>query len=104
MKVILSTTSTLEEAQKIGKILIEKKLAACINIVPKIISIYEWEGEIQNEAEALIIVKTSKEKAEETKNAILKIHSYTMPEIIFLEPTGGSEDYKNWVLNQVKHV
>lgn len=101
MKLILSTTSSLEEAEKIGKILVEKKLAACINIIPQITSIYEWEGEIQNDTEALMLIKTSKEKAEIVKEEILSLHSYTLPEIIFLDPTGSHKDYKNWVLKQV---
>lgn len=101
MQIILSTTSNLQEAQKIAKSLVEKHLAACVNIVPQIISCYEWEGEIQNDNEALMIIKTSKAKADEVKAEILKLHSYTLPEIIFLEPTGGHQDYKNWVLKQV---
>lgn len=101
MKLILSTVPSLEKAEEIGKILVKKKLAACTNIIPKIISIYEWEGEIQNDNEALMIIKTSKEKAEKVKEEILKLHSYTLPEIIFLDPTGGHKDYKNWVLKQV---
>ncbi len=101
MKIILSTTPNLQEAEKIAKSLVEKHLAACVNIVPQIVSCYEWEGEIQNDNEALMIIKTSKEKAEKVEKEILNLHSYTLPEIIFLEPTGGYQDYKNWVLKQV---
>lgn len=102
MKIILSTTPNIEEAQKIAQILVEKKLAACINILPQVISVYEWENKIQNDSEALMIIKTSKEKAEIAKNEILKLHSYTLPEVIFLEPTEGHAEYKNWVINQVR--
>ena len=62
MKIILSTTPNIEEAQNIAQVLIEKKLAACINIIPKIISIYEWENSIQNDTEAMMIIKTSQDK------------------------------------------
>ena len=102
MKIILSTTSNAEEAQKIAQTLVEKKLAACVNIVPKIISVYEWENEIQNDPEALMIIKTTKDKAEQAKEEILKLHSYTLPEIVFLDPTGAHQEYQNWVLNQLK--
>jgi len=103
MKIILSTTPNIEEAKNIAKILIEKKLAACINIIPKIISIYEWENSIQNDAEAMMIIKTSDEMAEKAKNTILELHSYTLPEVIFLDVNDGNQDYINWVLNQVKN-
>lgn len=101
MKIILSTTPNREEAQKIARHLVENKLAACVNIVPQVLSVYEWEGEIQNDEEALMIVKTSSKKAEQAKEAILELHSYSLPEIVFLTPTGGSEDYQNWLLKQV---
>lgn len=101
MKIILSTTPNIEEAQKIAQSLVEKRLAACVNILPQVISVYEWENKIQNDSEVLMIIKTSKEKAEMAKDEILKLHSYTLPEVIFLEPKGGHTEYKNWVINQV---
>jgi periplasmic divalent cation tolerance protein len=102
MKIILSTTSSVDEAKNIAKTLIEKKLAACINIVPKVISIYEWENSIQDNTEAMMIIKTSDDMAESAKNAILELHSYTMPEVIFVDVNDGNQDYINWVSNQVK--
>ena len=102
MKIILSTTKNIDEAKNIAKILIEKKIAACINIVPKIISIYEWDNTLQNDEKALMIIKTSDKMAETVKKTILKIHSYTLPEIIFIDIKDGHQDYINWILNQVK--
>lgn len=102
MKIILSTTQNIDEAKAIAKTLIENKMAACINIVPKIISIYEWENSIQNDKEALMIIKTSDDMAEIAKNTILELHSYTLPEVIFLDVTDGNKDYIDWVLNQVQ--
>jgi len=102
MKIILSTTSNKEEAQKIAKVLISKKLAACINIIPQIISMYEWQNNFENDEESLMIIKTSDEMANFVKETILELHSYTLPEIIFLDTTGGHFEYENWVLNQLK--
>lgn len=102
MKVILSTTPNIDEAKNIAKTLIEQKLAACINIVPKVISIYEWENVIHDDEEALMIIKTSDEMAETTKKNILELHSYTLPEIIFLDVKDGHKNYIDWVINQVK--
>jgi periplasmic divalent cation tolerance protein len=99
MKIILSTTKNIEEAKNIAKILIEKKMAACVNIIPKVISIYEWENTLQNDEEAIMIIKTSDEMAKIVQKTILELHSYTLPEIIFIDIKDGHQDYINWVLN-----
>jgi periplasmic divalent cation tolerance protein len=102
MKVILSTTSNIDEAKKIANFLIENHLAACINIVPMVISVYEWDNSIQNDNEALMIIKTSDEKAEIVTEKILELHSYSLPEVIALDVEGGNSQYIDWVVNQVK--
>ncbi|MEI8377894.1 MAG: divalent-cation tolerance protein CutA [bacterium] len=102
MKIILSTTPNIDKAKTIAKALVETKLAACINIVPKVISIYEWENAIQNDEEAMMIIKTSDEMAEKAKNKILELHAYTLPEVIFIDINDGNKDYIDWVSNQVQ--
>ena len=95
MRVILSTAANSEEAKKIARHLVRERLAACINIVPKITSIYEWKGEIVEDSEVLLIIKAADfAKVEE---AIKQLHSYEVPEIISFEIDKGSRDYLEWM-------
>lgn len=98
--VVFVTTPSEEEATKISKVLVEEKLAACINIVRNIRSIYSWQGKIEDESEALMIIKTKYELYEELEKRIKELHSYTVPEIIAVKIKKGSESYINW-LNEV---
>lgn len=103
MKIILSTTANIDEAKTIANALIAKKLAACVNIIPQVISVYEWKNSIQNDTEALMIIKTSDEMADLAKEEILKLHSYTLPEIVYLDSTGGHFEYEKWISGQVEN-
>ncbi len=95
MRVILSTAANSEEAKKIARHLVHERLAACINIVPKITSIYEWKGEIVEDSEVLLIIKAADfAKVEE---AIKQLHSYEVPEIISFEIDEGSREYLEWM-------
>ena len=95
MRVILSTAPNIDEAKQIARHLVENHLAACVNIVPKVTSIYEWQGEIVEDSEALLIIKAADfAKVEE---AIKKLHSYEVPEIISFEVDEGSRDYLEWM-------
>ncbi|MFN3787281.1 MAG: divalent-cation tolerance protein CutA [Sulfurihydrogenibium azorense] len=95
--VVLITTSSFEEAKKIANYLVENKLAACVNIIEKVNSIFFWKGNIENYDESLMIVKTKKDLFEKLKEEVKKLHSYTVPEIIALPIIDGSEDYLNWI-------
>jgi len=95
--VILVTTKDALEAKKIAKILIEEKLAACVNIVPKIESIYSWEDKIVEDNESLMIIKTKQTLFEKLAQKIKEIHSYSVPEIIALPIEAGSAEYLNWL-------
>ncbi len=95
--VVLVTTPDEKVAEKIGNILIEKKFAACVNIVKDINSIYFWKGKIENDSEALMIIKTRYELFEELSNQIKSQHPYTVPEIIGIPILTGSDTYLNWI-------
>lgn len=100
--VVLITASSIKEAQKLGKSLVKEKLAACVNVIPDIISIFNWQDEVCEEGEVLMIVKTSGEKFSVLEKKIKKEHSYDVPEIIALPILTGSKEYLNWIRQETK--
>jgi periplasmic divalent cation tolerance protein len=95
--VVLVTCGSEEEALKIANALVESRLAACVNLVAPIRSIYRWEGKIWDEKEWLLIIKTQKHRFEELERKVKSLHSYSVPEIISLPITEGSLAYLNWI-------
>lgn len=100
--VILVTAASRRECGKIACHLVDKKLAACVNITQPIRSIYRWEGEIADEKEYLMLIKSTRELFPEIKLEISKLHSYHTPEIICLPIIEGSRDYLQWISDSVK--
>ncbi len=100
--VVLVTVPNREVAEKIAKALVEARLAACVNIVDELKSIYWWQGKIEEDNELLLIIKTRMEVFEELVLKIRELHPYTVPEIIGLPIIAGSKDYIDWLKNEVK--
>ncbi|MCJ7782790.1 MAG: divalent-cation tolerance protein CutA [Desulfobacterales bacterium] len=100
--VVLVTCGSEEEALKIANILVEGHLAACVNLVAPIRSVYRWEGKIWDEKEWLLIIKTQKHRFEELEKKVKSLHSYSVPEIISLSITEGSSAYLNWIRENTK--
>jgi periplasmic divalent cation tolerance protein len=98
--VVLTTTDSPELAQQIATALVEAGEAACVNIVPGIRSIYRWEGQLYDEGELLLVIKSRAERFEEVRSRIRQLHSYQVPEVIALPITAGDPDYLGW-LSQV---
>ncbi len=89
---VLSTVGSEAEAQRIAQALVDRRLAACVNIVPKIQSVYRWEGKVENSEEVLLLIKTDKRHVDEARGVIRGLHSYSLPEFISLAIEGGSEE------------
>jgi periplasmic divalent cation tolerance protein len=102
--VVLVTASSQEEAQKIGRTMVEERLFACANIVSPIQSIFHWEGKINDEKEVLIIAKTKAGLSGEVIKRVKELHSYTVPEVLFLPVLCGSQDYLDWIDTETKPV
>ncbi len=94
---VLITVTDEDEAVKIGKTLVEEKLAGCVNIIKGIRSIYFWQGKVEDEPEVLMIVKTKTDLFDELEKRVKSLHSYTVPEIIGIKIDKGSEGYLNWL-------
>ena len=94
---VLITASSEEEAGRIGKTLVGEKLVACANIIPQIRSIFSWKGDICDENEVLMILKSKESLFQQIKERVKMLHSYEVPEIIALPIHSGSEDYLNWI-------
>ena len=95
--VVFVTCGSEEEGLKIAHALVEERLAACVNLMSPIRSIYRWEGKICDEKEWLLIIKTGRERFEELERKIKSLHSYSVPEIICLPILEGSLDYLEWL-------
>jgi periplasmic divalent cation tolerance protein len=99
---VLTTAGSRDEARKIGRALVERLLAACVNIVQQIGSIYRWEGEVEEAEEWLLIVKTTRAAFERVREAILELHSYEVPECISIAIDEGSVGYLSWIGQSVR--
>src|SRR5438874_13390226 len=90
---VLSTFPDLESARRVGRTLVEEKLAACVNIMPQIESIYRWQGNVETSGEALALIKTTIGKYRQLEERIRALHSYEVPEIVALRLHDGLPDY-----------
>jgi periplasmic divalent cation tolerance protein len=96
-RIVLSTAGSEQEAHKIAHILVKRRLAACVNILPRVQSIYRWKGEIESAQEWLLLIKTRVDKFPAVRDAIGELHSYEVPECIVLEIEDGSLPYLQWL-------
>lgn len=97
LSVVMITAPDLSCADSLATFLVQQKLAACVNIIPGVTSVYAWEGEIHRDQELLLIVKTCKENLDELVLAVKSRHPYSVPEIVALSSSEGADDYFSWV-------
>jgi len=100
--VLLITTATAEEAQRISRVLLEQRKIACVNIVPEVSSFFWWQGKLDSAQESLLIIKTKALLLNEVVALVRENHSYDIPEIIALPIIGGNQNYLEWIGNEVK--
>ena len=97
VSVVYSTIGTLEDARKIARALVKEKLVACVNIIPKVDSIYRWQGKIEEGSECVLLAKTTERNVERTIQKIRELHPYEVPDIIVFPPVGGLKEYLAYV-------
>jgi len=95
--IALTTASSADEAHRLARMLVERRLAACVNILPGIRSLYRWQGKIEDVAEAMLVIKTSRAQAGAVQAALHEAHSYDLPEFLLLPIAGGGAEYLAWL-------
>lgn len=100
VSVVYITIDNMQDARKIATRLVEEQIVACVNIIPKIESIYRWKGKIENEEEIILIAKTSDQNVKKTIHRIKELHSYEVPDIVVLPVVGGLKDYLDYITNE----
>ena len=100
--VLFITTATIGEAKRISKALLNQRKAACVNIVPKVSSLFWWQEKLDSAQESLLIIKTKASQLNEIVRLVKDIHSYDVPEIIALPIVGGNQDYLEWIDKEVR--
>lgn len=100
-RIILTTAGSQEEGRKIAQALVDRRLAACVNIVPQIESIYRWQGKTETAEEWLLLIKTEADLFERVRDTVKELHSYDLPEFVMLEVAAGSQEYLSWIAENV---
>lgn len=96
-RIVLTTAGSEEEARKIAHHLVETQLAACVNIIPHVDSVYRWHGKVESNREWLLLIKTSAERFPAARDAIHAMHSYELPECVAMDIADGSPEYLQWL-------
>ena len=100
--VVFSACSTLDEARRIAKKLIEDHLAACVNVMPGVRSFFRWKGVIEEADECLLVIKSSRDVLDRLRLELEKAHTYEVPEVVAVPIVAGSPNYLNWLDNELK--
>ncbi len=101
LRLVLSTCGSREIADAIAHALVERKLAACVNVIPGVSSTYRWDGKIERDEEVLLIIKTEDAQVPVIESEIKTLANYELPELVAVDITGGAADYLGWVAASV---
>lgn len=99
---LLTTTTSIEEASRIARVLVRERLAACANIIPRISSVYRWDGEVQEEEETMLVIKTTATQLDALEARVVELHSYDVPELLCIPVVAGHQPYITWVNSEVE--
>jgi periplasmic divalent cation tolerance protein len=98
---VLTALGAPREAQQIARTLVDERLAACVNIVPGVVSIYRWQGNVEQEPELILVIKTLAERVAALKARLLELHPYELAEVVVIPIVGGHKAYLEWIEEQV---
>jgi periplasmic divalent cation tolerance protein len=95
--VALSTVGSAEDAERIARALVERRLAACVNVVPGVVSVYRWKGGVDRDEERLLVIKTRADRLEALREALVALHPYELPELVAMPIQAGHAPYLAWL-------
>ena len=101
VRIALTTTANRPQAERIARALIDQQLAACVNIVAGVHSVYRWEGKVEAANECLLLIKTQQERVTAVRDLVHQLHTYQVPEFLVIEVDSGSADYLAWIASSV---
>jgi periplasmic divalent cation tolerance protein len=99
---VLTALGAPPDAQRIARALVEERLAACVNVVPGVVSVYRWKGAVEQEGELILIIKTMAQQVDTLKARLLELHPYELPEVVVIPIVGGHQAYLDWLAEQVR--
>jgi periplasmic divalent cation tolerance protein len=99
--IVFCTCADEQEALRLAKVLVERRLAACVNVLPRLQSVYRWEGDVKLESEYLLLMKTTEDRFPALRDDITELHSYEVPEVLAVPVWGGSDKYLAWIRESV---
>lgn len=102
IRVALTTVGSLEEGRRMARALVERRLAACVNLVPNLTSVYRWQGVVEEAEEVLLVMKTTEDRLATLEAAVREVHSYEVPEFLVLRIEAGSQPYLEWLFSSVE--
>jgi periplasmic divalent cation tolerance protein len=100
--VVLTALGAPQDAERIARLLVEERLAACVNVVPGVVSLYRWKGSVEQEPELLLVIKTLAERVDALKARLVQLHPYELPEVVVIPIGGGHAPYLAWIEEQVR--
>jgi periplasmic divalent cation tolerance protein len=99
---VLTNVPDQDLAQTLARVLVQERLAACVNILAPCVSVYEWKGELEQASEIPLLIKTAQDRFARLQKRLAELHPYELPEILSWRPSGGSQPYANWVIAQTR--
>lgn len=100
IQIVFITAPDAAQGQAIAEALVRERLAACVNLISGVESVYRWEGQVQKDAEVLLVVKTRQDRCKALEERVLELHPYDVPEVLAIPVTSGSAPYLNWVAEE----
>jgi len=102
--VVLTTVEKQEDGERLARVLVERELAACVQVLPPMVSIYRWQGNVERSSEVLLLIKTTREAYPRLEATIKENHSYQTPEVVAVPIESGSHEYLSWLTDSVKTI